>query len=153
MDKLSQRNNIFILVDWNACLPRQFSRVRLFATLWTVACQSLLSMGILQAIILEWVAMLSSKGSSWPWHHSHVFCLLHWQVGSLSLVPPGKSPEQYFSSYLSLKKKNKKQKKNSFPPLTLCYKVFKMLTLKFCTYLVRLWTTTSLQTISWVALV
>ena len=109
MDKLSQRNNIFILVDWNACLPRQFSRVRLFATLWTVACQSLLSMGILQAMILEWVAMLSSKGSSRPWHHTHVFCLLHWQVGSLSLVPPGKSPEQYFSSYLSLKKKKKKK--------------------------------------------
>ena len=34
------------------------------ATLWTVACQAPLSMGILQATILEWVAMASSKESS-----------------------------------------------------------------------------------------
>ena len=36
------------------------------ATLWTVAHQAPLSMGILQARILEWVAMLSSRGSSQP---------------------------------------------------------------------------------------
>ena len=40
------------------------SHVRLFATPWTVAHQAPLSMGILQARILEWVAMPSSKGSS-----------------------------------------------------------------------------------------
>ena len=34
-----------------------FSCVRLFATPWTIACQAPLSMGILQARILEWVAM------------------------------------------------------------------------------------------------
>jgi len=33
---------------------------------WTVACQAPLSMGILQARILEWVAMPSSWGSSQP---------------------------------------------------------------------------------------
>ena len=44
--------------------------------------------GILQARILEWVAMLSSKGSSWS--NPHLLCLLHWQAGSLSLVPSGK---------------------------------------------------------------
>ena len=33
---------------------------------WTVACQAPLSMGILQARILEWVAMPSSRGSSQP---------------------------------------------------------------------------------------
>ena len=37
-----------------------FSRVRLFAILWTVACQAPLSMGFLQASVLEWVAMPSS---------------------------------------------------------------------------------------------
>ena len=31
------------------------SHVRLFVTLWTVVCQALLSMGILQTRILEWV--------------------------------------------------------------------------------------------------
>ena len=38
--------------------------VRLFATPWTVALQTPLSMGILQARTLEWVAMSSSRGSS-----------------------------------------------------------------------------------------
>ena len=33
---------------------------------WTVACQAPLSMGILQARILEWVAMPFSRGSSQP---------------------------------------------------------------------------------------
>ena len=40
-----------------------FRNVRLFATPWTVAHQAPLSMGILQARILEWVAMPSSRGS------------------------------------------------------------------------------------------
>ena len=38
------------------------SRVRLFVTPWTIAHQAPLSMGILQARILEWVAMLFSRG-------------------------------------------------------------------------------------------
>ena len=37
--------------------------------------------GILQARILEWGAMSSSRGSN--------LCLLHWQAGSLSLASPG----------------------------------------------------------------
>ena len=40
----------------------RFSRVWLFATLWTGARQTSLSKGILQARILEWVAMPSSGG-------------------------------------------------------------------------------------------
>ena len=44
----------------------RFSRVRLYVTLRTVAGQAPLSVGILQARILEWVAMPSSRGSSWP---------------------------------------------------------------------------------------
>ena len=46
------------------CVLCHFSHVQLFATLWTVVLQTPLSMEILQARILEWVAMLSSKGSS-----------------------------------------------------------------------------------------
>ena len=37
-----------------------------FATLWTVACQAPLSMGILQARTLDWVAISFSRGSSQP---------------------------------------------------------------------------------------
>ena len=44
----------------------RFSLAWLFATLWTAAHQAPLSMGILQARILEWVAMPSSRGSSQP---------------------------------------------------------------------------------------
>ena len=45
---------------------RCFSHVLLFVTPWTVARQAPLPMGILQARILEWVAMPSSRGSSQP---------------------------------------------------------------------------------------
>ena len=47
--------------------------------------------GILQARILEWVAMPSSRGSSQPGDQTHVsLCLLHWQAGSLPLASPEK---------------------------------------------------------------
>ena len=42
------------------------SRVGLFANLWTVAHQAPMSMAILQARIVEWITMPSSKGSSKP---------------------------------------------------------------------------------------
>ena len=42
------------------CLVAQ--SCQLFVTLWTVACQAPLSMGILQERILEWVAIPSSLG-------------------------------------------------------------------------------------------
>ena len=44
----------------------------LSVTSWTVACQTPLSMGILQARILEWVAMPSSRGYSQPRDQSQV---------------------------------------------------------------------------------
>ena len=52
---------IFLVGDWKqggvVCLIAQLSP--LFETPWTAACQAPLSMGILQARILEWVAMPS----------------------------------------------------------------------------------------------
>ena len=48
------------------CCAKSLSRVQLFVTPWTVALQAPLSMGILQARILEWVAMPSSRESSQP---------------------------------------------------------------------------------------
>ena len=44
--------------------------------------------GILQARILEWAAMPSSRESSQS--NPHLLCLLHWLTGSLPLAPPGK---------------------------------------------------------------
>ena len=47
--------------------------------------------GILQARILEWVAMPSSMGSSPPVDRTpRLLCLLHRQADSLPLAPPGK---------------------------------------------------------------
>ena len=57
-----------------ACVLSCFSLVRLFATPWTVACQTPLSMAILQARILEWVAMPSSRGASRPRDQTCVSC-------------------------------------------------------------------------------
>ena len=50
-------------------------------TLWTIARQAPLTMGILQARILEWVTMPSSRGSSQPrdWTRvSNVSCIVKW---------------------------------------------------------------------------
>ena len=45
-------------------LFRSQSPVRLFVTLWTIALQVPLSMGIFQARMLEWVVISFSRGSS-----------------------------------------------------------------------------------------
>ena len=54
---------------------RHFGSVQLFAILWALACQAPLSMGILQARILEWVAMPSSRGSCQPRDWTQVSCI------------------------------------------------------------------------------
>ena len=46
--------------------------------------------GILQAGILEWVVMPSSRRSSQPRDQTCLFHLLHWQVCPSPLAPPGK---------------------------------------------------------------
>ena len=70
----------------NALYAESLSHVRLFATPWTVAHQAPLSVGILQARILEWVAMPSSRGSSQPKYPTL-------QVESLPVELPGKPRE------------------------------------------------------------
>ena len=47
--------------SWSLCLLSCFSCVQLFVTLWNLAHQGPLYMGILQARILEWVVMTSSR--------------------------------------------------------------------------------------------
>ena len=73
-----------------ACVLSRFSRVWFLVTPWTVARQAPVSMGILQARILELATMPSSGRSSQPMDWTLVSCLLHWQAGSLPLSPPGK---------------------------------------------------------------
>ena len=66
------------------------SRVQLFVTQWTVTRQAPLSMGILQAWILEWVATSYSKGSSLLRDQTHISCigrgiLNHWATKEASV--------------------------------------------------------------------
>ena len=58
-----------------ACVLSRFCCVRLFATPRTIAHQAPLSVGILQARILQWVAMPSSRGSSWTRDRTWVSCI------------------------------------------------------------------------------
>ena len=51
------------------------SHVQPFATPWTAACQAPLSMELLQARALEWVAISSSRGSSPPRDRTCVSCI------------------------------------------------------------------------------
>ena len=66
------------------CVLSYFNCVRQFVTLWTVAHQAPLSIRF-------------SKQEYWsgfpcppPGDLPHLLCALHWQAGSLPLVPPGK---------------------------------------------------------------
>ena len=58
-----------------SCVLSCFNSVQLCVTLWMVACQAPLSMGILQAKILEVVAMLLSRESSQPRYRTRVSCI------------------------------------------------------------------------------
>ena len=58
----------------------------LFETPWTAACQALFVHWIFQARILEWVAISSSRGSSWSRDQTCISCgpcrqiLYHWST-------------------------------------------------------------------------
>ena len=64
--------------------------------------------GILQARILEWAVMPSSRGSSRARHRTtKLLCFLHWQAGSLPVAALGKScmhskQRQFYSFFSSL---------------------------------------------------
>ena len=47
---------------WIICCAQSLSCVCLFVTPWTVACQAPLSMGSLQARVLDWAALSFSRG-------------------------------------------------------------------------------------------
>ena len=71
-----------------------FSCAQLFATLWTIAHQALLSMGLTRQ---EYCSGLPCPPPGiFPTQVSNppLLCLPHWQTGSLPLVPPGK-PSKY----------------------------------------------------------
>ena len=72
---------------WRACVLSRFSHVQLFATLWSVTRQVPLSMGFSRQEY--WSGLLFPPPGNLP-HPGIKPVSLHWQVDSLSPVPPGK---------------------------------------------------------------
>ena len=73
-----------------------FSYVQLCGTPWTVAHQAPLSLGFSRQEY--WSGLpFPPAGADLPDPGSNpcLLCLLHWQVGSLTLVPPGKHVDLY----------------------------------------------------------
>ena len=71
-------------------------------TPWTVAHQAPLSMGILQARTLEWVAMPSSRASSQPRFWTWVSCITDW----FFTTEPAGEPQNYTYWRVMLKLQN-----------------------------------------------
>ena len=69
-----------------------FSCVWLFATLWTIACQAPLSMGFSRQEY--WSALPCPPPGDLPNPGLKPASLMHWQVGSLPLAPPGKPQKE-----------------------------------------------------------
>ena len=70
IEPVSCRSGIYL----PACCVWSLSPVQLFVTPWTAASHAPMYMGILQARILEWVAMPSFRGSSQPRDQTQVSC-------------------------------------------------------------------------------
>ena len=75
-----EKNSDLLLLNYSSlytcayvCCAQSLSRVWLFAALWSPPGSSVL--GILQARILEWVAICYSRGSSWPRDWSWFSCI------------------------------------------------------------------------------
>ena len=83
-----KKKSLIVLKFIYCCALLSHSVVSDSATPWTAARQAPLSMGILQATILEWIAMPSSKGSSQPSNRTQVSCpaggfFTSWATGKL----------------------------------------------------------------------
>ena len=76
---------------FSACVLSHVSHIWLFAILWTAACQPPLSMGFSREEYWSGLPPCSPPGDllNQGLNSCHLH-LLHWQVGSLPLVPPGK---------------------------------------------------------------
>ena len=90
---------------WLHCVCAQsLSRVRLFATSWIAARQAPLNMGILQAKILEWAAMPSSRGSFQPRDRTPGLLHCRWILHRLSHQgsPTSAKPQNFGSRLIPL---------------------------------------------------
>ena len=89
-----QDDRSFPSLSPHACMLSHFNHVWLFAALWTIACQAPLSMGFSRqkycsGLLCPPPGIFPTQGSN-----PHLLCILYWQVGSLPLVPPGKTQKK-----------------------------------------------------------
>ena len=90
----SQLHLRLVILSMRVC-AQSFSRVRLFVTSMecSLPCSSV--HGIFQAGILEWVAMPSSRGSSYPGIKPASFASVGLAGRFFTTVPPGKPVTKY----------------------------------------------------------
>ena len=82
------------------CVLSHFSYVWVFATLWTVACQIPLSMRFFRQKPIGVCCHAFLQGSSQLRDQTFITLrLLHWQSGSLPLLPPQKATYWYASMH------------------------------------------------------
>ena len=84
--------SMIIILVLNSCESESVSCSFMSDSLWLYGPSGSSVHGILKTRILELVASSSSRRHSLPKSNQHLLCLLHWQAGSLPLVPPGKPP-------------------------------------------------------------
>ena len=95
-------NHLILCLNLNMCelnigTNNHFSHVQLFATPWTVVCQGPFVHGILQARILEWVAMPSSRDHPYLGIIPMSPASPALQMNSLPTEPPGSESISRFS--------------------------------------------------------
>ena len=78
-----------------------FSCIRLCVILWTVAHQAPLSMGFSRKEYRSGLLCPPPRDLPDQASNPSLLCLLHWQGGSLPLVPPGKPPQVILSPTFS----------------------------------------------------
>ena len=74
------------------CVPRRFSHVRFFVTLWAAAHQAPVSMGFSRQEYWSELPCPPPGGLPDPGSNPCLLCFLHWELGSLPLASLGKSP-------------------------------------------------------------
>ena len=77
----------FMFVVAMCVYAKLLSHVWLFATLWTVAHR-----GILQARILDWIAISFSRESSWPRDQTLISCIFSWAGGFFTTSATWEAP-------------------------------------------------------------
>ena len=76
------------------CVPSRFSRVQLFVTLWAVAHEAPLFWDSAGKNIEVGCHALLQEIFLTQGLNPHLLHLLHWQVDSLPLVPPGQPKQE-----------------------------------------------------------